>query len=368
MLEESHRYTMEFYTEAGSPLGQVALAVDFGPACEWARLTGLRKGELAPAEYDRSAAILPLWHARLSEPYLQGFRIRIGANGSNASNCDFATTYFKELASQAAAHFVKEGKLQSGDRFFYLLAAFPRKPENPSPEDGMLMIEDLAAAVPIRESALADLLRLALPQGEIDSNLLPVFIPSRILDETAECTRRAGQAETGGFLIGHVCFDPAEPEAFLDVTAQIPAIHTVGELTRLSFTPDTWTAVRAAIELRNQGEMLLGWWHSHPVKHWKCKDCPVEKQRTCSLAQGFLSEHDRLVHQAVFSRAWSLAMVLNDVAFAAPSFSLFGWNRGMIEPRGYYIMNSPKTKPAAGPPFLIRRVKPDAANQDAPSC
>jgi len=318
MLESSHRYTMELYTEAGSPLGQITLEADFGPACEWARLSGLRKGELAPDEYDRCAAIFPLWHAKLSEPYLRGFRIQVGTNGSSASSCEFATTYFAELATQAAAQFVKEGKLKSGDRFLYLLAAFPRQQENSRLAGGKLMIEDIAAAVPVRESALADFLRPAMPQGEIDSNFLPVFIPRRILDEAVECTRRAGQAETGGFLIGHVCFDPGEPEAFLDITAQIPAIHTAEDLTRLSFTPDTWTAVRAAIELRYMGEMLLGWWHSHPVKHWKCKDCPVEKQRTCSLAQGFLSEHDRLVHQTVFGRAWSLAMVLSDVAFAAP--------------------------------------------------
>ena len=136
-----------------------------------------------------------------------------------------------------------------------------------------------------------------------------------MIEETVELMVRAGGKETGGILIGHLHRDPGRRQLFLEVTAQIPAQHAEQELARLTFTPETWTAVDAALALRGKGEIQLGWWHSHPASHW-CDDCPPETRRRCKSAGApsgdFFSAHDVALHRTVFPRAYSIALVLSD--------------------------------------------------------
>src|SRR5437879_431209 len=117
MLRNDYRYVLELYSEKGDPLGQADANVDFEPACEWTRLIAIRRGNLSAQEYDTPVSITPLWHSKLSEPYLEGFRVQLGPDSKNGTHCDFEFRYFKELAAKAAAHFVENGKLNSGDRF-----------------------------------------------------------------------------------------------------------------------------------------------------------------------------------------------------------------------------------------------------------
>ena len=83
---------------------------------------------------------------------------------------------------------------------------------------------------------------------------------------------------------------------------------------------------------------MLGWWHSHPVKAW-CKSCPVERQQVCTFRDGFLSAEDRLLHRTVFPRAYSFALVLSDVADLGVTYRAFGWRAGILQPRGFHLLN-----------------------------
>jgi hypothetical protein len=173
--------------------------------------------------------------------------------------------------------------------------------------------------------------------GEAHKEDAPVFIPRQVFEEASAITRQAGAKETGGILIGHLRRDPEAAEIFLEVTAQIPARDAEADLTSLKFTPEVWTEVRAAIELRRRGEIMLGWWHSHPVREW-CRECPIERQQKCAMASEFFSAHDRHLHRTVFPGAHSIALVANDTATDEVTFSAFGWRRGVIEPRGVYMV------------------------------
>jgi len=339
MLDGFHRYIIEFHSEAGLPLGQVAVEVDFAPALEWTRLAGVRSGRIAFADYDGPVSVVPLWHVTLSRPYVQGFRVQWNSKETGRFFCDFSTGYFKGLVASASTLLVEAGKLEAGDRFIYLITAYPGEPEARPNGEGFA-IEDIAPAISVRQSALSRFVHSASVQGCFEPELHPVFIPGRVLAEVTSLTQEAQKIETGGFLIGHLHHDAAAPEVFVEVTAQVPATETVREQSRLRFTSDSWTAARNAILLRHKGEILLGWWHSHPVKYWNCKDCPPEKQKTCALSQGFLSEHDRSLHRTVFFRAWCIAMVVSDVSYGDPTICVFGWNRGILDPRGYHILNS----------------------------
>ena len=42
--------------------------------------------------------------------------------------------------------------------------------------------------------------------------------------------------------------------------------------------------------------------------------------------------------RAAFSRAYSIAIVANDTAFTDLTFSMFGNREGMIQPRGFYVL------------------------------
>jgi hypothetical protein len=335
MLVNDYRYGLLLFRKDGSALGSASVTVDWEPAAEWTRFHHARRGGV-PLAGEGTASIEPLWNKTEGEPYLGGFRVAYESGGQKVS-WDFPTSYFREAASQASAEFVKRGKLEAGDTYLYQAVAFAGNGK----AAGGLALEVVEEPPDLRfvESHLDDFRRRSVPAGVVDADDMPVFIPQRVLDEAAALTRGAEKRETGGILIGRLHHDAALPEIFAEVTAQIPAEHTEGTVAKLTFTAETWSAASAAIRLRNQGEVYLGYWHSHPVREWcRAKECTPEKQKTCQLAKDFFSEDDRAVMRAAFPRAHSLGLVANDTAFLDLSFSLFGWREGRIHPRGFHLL------------------------------
>jgi hypothetical protein len=198
----------------------------------------------------------------------------------------------------------------------------------------------------LRDRGFDTLVTQSVPCGEHDPADIEVVLPDYVLDEMIVLTQAAGECEVGGVLIGHLCAD-TEPRAIgVEVTAQIPARHTVGDASKLTFTSDTWTDVRAAVRLRRRDELLLGSWHSHPAHAW-CRACPPERQRECQLATGFMSADDRVLHRAMFPAAFSQAVVVTQSVLGTHA-SWFGWRRGTIQPRGFRLTPSgPEQAPLA---------------------
>jgi len=189
----------------------------------------------------------------------------------------------------------------------------------------------------IREKPLAGLEKDARTFGRRHESDLRVFLPGAVLRETMLASREAGSSEIGGILIGNFFRDPESRELYLEVTAQIPARHAGSSLTRLTFTPETWTAVQAAIDLRRRGETWLGWWHSHSFMKKVCDTCE-KKGKGCSSHAAFLSEQDLHLHRTVFSGAHHLALVLSDSPCSGFIWALFGWREGMVTLRGFDIV------------------------------
>jgi proteasome lid subunit RPN8/RPN11 len=342
-VKNRYRYALELYRHDGTALGQAAIDVDWEAAEQWTRLLALRRTRLAPAEVGRATSIDPIWHEKAGEPYLRGFRVRVATQSLGEVAGEFPTTYFRDRARAASQHFIEAGTLERGARVVYLMSAFPYD-DRPNGDAALpFSAQDVEAPLPLPEAALADVWGEAMGCGPSRDGDVPVFVPASVLDEAAALTRRHEGQETGGVLIGHVHRDPAVPELFVRVTAQLAARHTDASATKLTFSSETWAEVRAALALRGGHEIMVGWWHSHPVRHW-CTDCPPEKQAVCHLAAGFLSEHDRALHRAIFPRAYSVALVVNDVP-AGPTFSLFGWRQGLLEARGFAITGAPHPPP-----------------------
>jgi hypothetical protein len=340
MLSNAYRYGLLLFRGDGSALGSASVAVDWEPAAEWTRFYHARRGSV-PLCADGNAAIEPLWDKTEGEPYIGGFRVAYSSGGRKVT-ADFPSSYFREAAAQTSAEFVKRGKLAAGDTYLFQAVAFANN-GNGNPAGGLeLEVVEEKPALECFESRLDDFQRRSAPAGLVDADDMPVFIPQRVLDEAAALTRGAEGRETGGVLIGRLHRDAALPEIFAEVSAQIPAEHTLGTVARLTFTADTWSAASAAIRLRNLGEVYLGYWHSHPVREWcRSRECTLEKQKTCQLARDFFSEDDVAVMRAAFPRGYSVGLVANDTAFADLSFSLFGWREGRIRPRGFYLLEEP---------------------------
>jgi proteasome lid subunit RPN8/RPN11 len=338
MSANGYQYVIELFREDDSPLGQASVKVDWGPAEEWAKFQAMRRGLLASNEPGRVSSIEPIWLREVGEPYLEGFRVNVATSAGEVAT-EFPSSYFKALATQASSHFIEKGKLETGQKFRYLAAAF-RQTESPNGSRFQFTTEEVAPSIAIKDSSLAESIAEAVPHGTICAGDVPAFVPQRVLDEAAALSRNAGAKETGGILIGHLHRDRSVPEVFVEITAQIHARHTEADLTKLTFTAETWTEVQAAIDLRRKDEIMLGWWHSHPVREW-CKECPVERQQVCKMSGDFFSAHDHALHRTVFPSAYSIALVANDVATGDVTFSAFGWRDGLLEPRGFHVVATP---------------------------
>ena len=95
------------------------------------------------------------------------------------------------------------------------------------------------------------------------------------------------KVEVGGFLVGHI------DGAVAEVTHVIPAEHSVGKSTQLTFTHDTWDALHSKME--DIDGVLIGWYHSHP-------NFGV-----------FLSDHDQFIQQNFFKKDGNVTIVIDPI-------------------------------------------------------
>jgi hypothetical protein len=344
---QKYRYAIELYIGDGTCLGQSAVTVDWEPAIEHVWLGGLRRGQLQLSDGTDASVIQPVWHREAGRPYVEGFRVTILSEGADGVSGDFSTGYFKRAAAAAKAKLVEEGRVHEQDAVRYLALAFyneahalKRAQAGPAPH---FKASEVPPDITLVESRLSDFVGVEASlrepgQQREPGDDIPIVVPRRVLREARELAARAGDNETGGILIGHLRRDSSIPEVFVEVTAQVPAAHAPAQSNRLTFTPETWTAAQAAIDLRHSDETFVGWWHLHRLEAI-CRDCPPEKRTACPLAHGFLSADDRLLHRAVFAKAYSCALLLTDVGDGSDvTYSAFGWRHGRIERRAFHVL------------------------------
>jgi hypothetical protein len=346
VLNDGYRWVASFYRDDGTAVGEAPLAVDWEPASEWARWSGVRARGHADAFVPATETLAPRWHPEVGEPYLAGARLVIELADGERVASDLSTGYFAAAVRAATARLVERGELAEGETCRFLIAAYPQ-PAAEIASPPLFALRERMPELALRSAALAPFERASSLVDASEADDAPVFLPRAALAEADELALAAGARETGGVLIGHLSLDPSCGELFAEVTAQIPARAAKGELTKLTFDPATWTDVQAALRLRKHGEIMLGWWHSHPVREW-CRDCAPEKRAGCRLAAGFLSAHDRALHRTVFPRAFNLALVVNVIEGDRPTHSLFGWRCGVIVQRGYRVLEDVRRRGERG--------------------
>jgi hypothetical protein len=338
MSDSDPRVVLKMMRRDYSVLGQVPVATDFEPARECARFTALRRGTLDPDDARFQAEVEPIWHATAGEPYIQGFRVNVEGR-DRADSVDFTIDYWTDLARDASQVYTDQGLLAAGDVFYFSVMAFPGSAK--AGGKASFSIEETRTPPVVLEGSLLDYLQVSLPTGSTAERDYPVFIPPRVLEETEDIRLRAGAVETGGVLLGHLRCDPRIPEIFAEVTAQIPAEHTKPALHKVTFTSETWTEVRNEIDSRGKGELLLGYWHSHPVKDWSKNG--KDPQASGAHTGEFFSTDDCAVMRTVFWQAYAVGLLISDVPVNGrlwtSSWSLYGWRGGIVQPRSFHILD-----------------------------
>jgi hypothetical protein len=316
----------------------MALTPDWQPAFEWARLIGLRIYGVWVSKSEVEPRIEPRWHRVHGKPFIQGFRVCLVHQSFRWSAEFAATRYFADAARDAAGGLVTAGRITAGEHVLYRTAAFAGRDPAKLVTPLRFQTAERPQPLDVKTRDIVKLMADSVACGERCPDDIEVLIPGETIREVVSLTEGAGPKETGGILIGHLNRDPRRGDLCVEVTAQIAARHTLGNAVKLTFTSDTWTDVRSAIELRRQGELMCGWWHSHPSREW-CKACPPDRQRLCPLAMGFLSADDRALHRALFPNAFGLALVVTNAVTGIES-KLFGWRSGVLEPRGFRLLGA----------------------------
>ncbi len=343
-MPESHdQYVLELYGDNGDALGRTPVEMDWLPAIEYAHFSAIRAGTLPAVTVAPPSRVEPIWDSDSGKPYISGVRIVLEATGGSLS-AEVPTEYFNAVAREASAEYVTDGRLKAGQTFRYRVTVFAADARGgPAPAEPGPEVEAVEQALSILDTPLAGFLDKAFLVGHDDPDDVPVFVPHQIIEEAQGLVREAGEVETGGVLLGRLHRDTNHRQTiFVELTAQIPAAHTRREATRLTFTPDTWAAAQAALDLRNAGESILGWWHSHP--NW-CRNCDPARQKVCPLGGIFFSSDDLSVQRTVFFRAYHLGLLLSDRR-AGIIPALFGWKRGTVTSRAFHLLGSPDPAPA----------------------
>ncbi len=336
-----YRYMAEVTSRHEQPVDTMWLSVDWDPARQWSFLELVRSGELEPSAHLPPSSIEPVWDARQHAPVVDG--IRVVFEGCNRTR--YATVvpveFFHNAVQTASASLVQSRQLRAGESFTYRVCAFPGPPSTSAQANADdFEFEAIDEPLVLESLPMERLLHIAERRGESvwnDRDML-VFIHARVVEE-AETLATSGEGmETGGMLIGRLCRDADPGDLYLEVTAQVPARHTVATGTSIRFPPESWAEADTAIALRNKGERLAGWHHCHPAELWACRNCPAARRAECPASRPFFSIADCAVHRTVFPMAFNVALLLSFLEQDAPSIDLFGWREGRICPRGFYFI------------------------------
>jgi len=326
-----YQFFVQLFDATGAELGREPIEPDWVQAREWVRFEAIRL-QKSPATTAVPVDFAPLWDDRMHSPYVRGFR---GSIGGEAFSVDFPKTYFYQDARKASVRYVNAGRLRDGEKFFFKLMAFAAEGELPGPHG---TAEEIPQTVAIQDSPIARFHADSVAVGQSLEGDAPVFISSQALAQAKETCAAAVDVEVGGILLGRLHRDIIDRQLlFIEITAQVPAEHTIQEFTRLTFTPETWAAARAALRLRHRGEQMCGWFHLHP-DFCKVKQCDAAKRANCDLGGIFFSSDDCALHRTVFPLPQHVALLISD---RNGSFvpAVYGWRKGTIVQRGFHVMN-----------------------------
>ncbi len=337
-----YHYKLELFDEDRKPVHEIALTqADFTRAVEAAFFDGLRRGVWT--SYDPPlgrARIEPRFEEQRESPRSVGFDVVLPAPGGGEHRARFKSAFFANRATREGGQLVRDQKVPAkGTLLFQLAAYLDGAATAPTRRRLGITVEEASVEVAIRPGSRRDLgVTEAWDQPKAQD--FPVVIPRHVLEEAVEEARRAPDREVGGVLLGHLCRDPQGGELFLQVTCQVPAEQTEATAASVTFTPETWARVREVVELRGEGEIFVGWVHSHPFRF--CKECPLPTPTECVAKVLFYSSDDEFLMEQAFARPFMVGLLTAvepkvEQTLGHLPVRLYGWRDGEVHPRGFEV-------------------------------
>jgi len=118
-----------------------------------------------------------------------------------------------------------------------------------------------------------------------------ISIADKVLIDVEKHAYSNLEAEVGGMLFGRI-----DDEGNTRVIGSIPALTAAAEQISLTFTHDVWADILSKGQKQYPGEVIVGWYHTHP---------------SFGL---FLSDYDEFIQRNFFGQVGQIALVIDPIA------------------------------------------------------
>jgi proteasome lid subunit RPN8/RPN11 len=332
-----HRFVLEILHD-NRRLHEAPLEkADFARAVETTFFEALRKGafETYAPPFDL-ARIEPCFEG--DGPSAPAFEVVLPTPAGKEFRQRFEGEFFRTLVRRTAAQLVLAGRVPLEGVLHYRLGAFADAPAAGARRGLKIDLEAEEIAIPITPGT-----RGIGPVEVWDAPALddfPVRIPRHVLEESVAEARRTSDREVGGVLLGHLRRDETG-ELFLEVTCMVPGEETRATQLSVTFTHDTWARVREVAAWRGEGELIVGWVHSHPFR--LCAECPDPVPPECQAKVLFYSTDDEFLMELTFPRPFMVGLLTAvepklEKTLGHLPVKLFGWKDGLVVPRGFEVI------------------------------
>jgi proteasome lid subunit RPN8/RPN11 len=332
-----HRFVLELLAPDGRRLHDAALEKeDFARAVEATFFEALRRGSFRDyAPPTDQARVEPAFAGH--GPLASGFEIVLPTPAGEARQ-RFGLSYFKTFARRTGAQLAVGGTLDPAATVLFRLTAFPEG-EVPRKPGLAIDLEAEPTTIPIREGSRRQL-GVTEAWDSPRPGDFPVVFPRHVLEDSVQEARRKPDREVGGALLGHLRRDRESGELYLEVTALVRCEETEATSLSVTFTHETWARVREVVAWRGEGELIVGWMHSHPFR--LCAECPSPVPAECQAKVLFYSTDDEFLMELTFARPFMVGLLAAveprlEQALGHLPVKLFGWRNAGIAARGFEV-------------------------------
>jgi proteasome lid subunit RPN8/RPN11 len=132
----------------------------------------------------------------------------------------------------------------------------------------------------------------------------PFVLSSDLQEQLEEHAFSRTDAEVGGFLVG-----VKDAGSSVKLTGIVPALSAESGQAHLTITHDVWDEVLPQVEQEFPGDVIIGWYHTHPGFGL------------------FLSPYDMFIQEGFFPSEHQVALVIDPLA---GELGYFGWRDGEV--------------------------------------
>ena len=154
--------------------------------------------------------------------------------------------------------------------------------------------------------------------GQLRDNAVDILVHELVLDQILDYSEQDLTRELGGFLLGGFYLDDTP---YVEVRHFLEAVDVRSHAASLTFTHETWSAMKREVADRFPDELIVGWYHTHP--HLRV----------------FLSGYDLFIHRHFFKERWQIAMVVDPVQ---QEFGFFQWQGEQVVDCGFTCVRTPR--------------------------